>query len=79
MKQLYQKLEGFWTKYLLGPDWSPFVAIAGWLASDCPYCLFWRGALVGAGILAMVLGHFLLGMVLVAIAAGLALAESRYG
>lgn len=79
MKALYQRLKVFWTQVLLGPDWSPFVAIPGWLNSPCSYCLFWRGAMVGAAIFGLFTGHFLLALVLAATAAGLALAESRYG
>ena len=79
MKRLYVALKEFWTKTLLGPDWSPFVAIPGWLDSPCAYCLFWRGAMVGAAILAGLTGHVILSLALAGLAAGLALAESRYG
>lgn len=78
MKRAYKRLEAFWTQYLLGPDWSPFVLLSDALKSPCGYCHFWRGVLVGLG-LGLVLVGYPFGLLVIAVAGLLALAESIYG
>lgn len=79
MKTLYRQLEKLWGEYLLGPEWSPFVVLSDWLKSPCAYCHFWRGVMLGGGVVAFFDGHILLGILLVLLPFFLAAAEERYG
>ena len=78
MKKLYRRLEAFWTQYLLGPDWSPFVVASDLLKSPCSYCHFWRGVMLGGGLALALTGHFWAGAVLLALPVALAEAEETY-